>query len=239
MDTIDVCQLLRKHQYNDEKMSKLIEEIGVDPVIKCKYYYTDRRKSHCHPIYPDKNVRKIFINMIINELKSKYKCYDKTNNGNTQQAERTIISQIKNVLDDMGVIYTMASSQQPYDFRVLLPVPCLIEVKKSDGKSPYFNDTLPVHYGDYIMISTKHNDIKHINGGTMNQHGSENYDIDTEYNTAYKFWDEIFNDIVIDNPIYLRALLDIIIYKTKNISNDISCYIRPTWKLKDLYKYFE
>lgn len=82
----------------------------------------------------------------------------KTNNGETQKPERVSIRIIKDVLDDMGLMYECAGSQQSKDFRnVCRPgssVVINLEIKKTDGTIVYFNDTCPSIDIFYIIMFT-------------------------------------------------------------------------------------
>lgn len=82
----------------------------------------------------------------------------KTNNGETQKPERVSIRIIKDILDDMGLIYECAGSQQSKDFRnVRRPgsnVLINIEIKKTDNTIVYFNDTCPSIDIFYIIMFT-------------------------------------------------------------------------------------
>lgn len=101
----------------------------------------------------------------------------KTSNGNTQIAERTCISTVRNAISSLNLVFTEASSQQPYDFRINLPGHedfkpseddirnhnllhngepgmLLLEIKKTDSKTVYFNDTCPSENAFYIIFHT-------------------------------------------------------------------------------------
>lgn len=82
----------------------------------------------------------------------------KTNNGETQKGERISIKVMKDILDEMGLIYDCAGSQQSKDFRnVHRPdsdVMINIEIKKTDGTTVYFNDTCPSIDIFYIIMFT-------------------------------------------------------------------------------------
>jgi hypothetical protein len=80
----------------------------------------------------------------------------KTEGGNTQTSERKSIEVIKSVLDGLGLKYSEAGSQQSKDFRsVYKNVKSLginIEIKKTNGLTVYFNDTLPTEDIYYIIF---------------------------------------------------------------------------------------
>lgn len=84
----------------------------------------------------------------------------KTISGNTQICERSCISIIINTLDDLGYEYTKAGSQQPYDFRIKIKdsldnmYTLLLEIKKTDSMTVYFNDTCPSSKAYYIILFT-------------------------------------------------------------------------------------
>lgn len=82
----------------------------------------------------------------------------KTNDGETQKGERISIRVMKDILDEMGLIYQCAGSQQSKDFRnVHRPdsdVMINIEIKKTDGTTVYFNDTCPSIDIFYIIMFT-------------------------------------------------------------------------------------
>ena len=80
----------------------------------------------------------------------------RTKKGNTQQAERIYITIIRNILEEMKLSFTEAGSQQPYDFRIEMEdgEKLLLEAKKADTFSIYFNDTCPCKDGYYIVIFT-------------------------------------------------------------------------------------
>ena len=103
-----------------------------------------------------------------------------TRKGNTQVSERICIEMIRKVLDEMKLRYTEASSQQPYDFRIRMPgyedfnpseddirnhrltvspedptmKMLLLEIKKTDTNTIYFNDTCPSSVVEYIVFRT-------------------------------------------------------------------------------------
>lgn len=81
-----------------------------------------------------------------------YMCQLKTKSGNTQVAERSYIHAIGQVLNQMGLSYKVAGSQQSKDFRNVGGIGLDIEVKKTDSKTIYFNDTCPTDQIWYIII---------------------------------------------------------------------------------------
>lgn len=102
----------------------------------------------------------------------------KTTLGHTQASERSYISVIENIIKEMGLTYSKAGSQQPYDFRVRLPGheqfnpsekdirsnnlmhngECgmlLLECKKTDTTKMMCNDTAPSHHMFYLIMGTE------------------------------------------------------------------------------------
>lgn len=106
-----------------------------------------------------------FFNEIKNEVIKRTNGIDmstmKTNDGETQKGERISIKVMKDIFDDMGLIYECAGSQQSKDFRnVHRPnssVMINIEIKKTDGLTVYFNDTCPSIDIFYIIMFTGKN----------------------------------------------------------------------------------
>ena len=78
----------------------------------------------------------------------------KTNNGNTQYSERSSIAMVRTTLQALNYSFTEAGSQQPQDFRNICGIGLNIEVKKLDGFTLYFNDTLPSSDTYYIIMFT-------------------------------------------------------------------------------------
>jgi hypothetical protein len=82
----------------------------------------------------------------------------KTNNGDTQIKEKISIQMIKSILDKLNLNYSQAGSQQSKDFREVYKtarsLSINIEVKKTDGDTVYFNDTLPSCDIYYIIFVT-------------------------------------------------------------------------------------
>jgi hypothetical protein len=78
----------------------------------------------------------------------------RTVKGNTQNSEREVIKKIKEVLTEMELTYTEASSQQSKDFRNVGGIGLNIEVKKTDNTTIYFNDTCPSADIYYIIAYT-------------------------------------------------------------------------------------
>jgi len=78
----------------------------------------------------------------------------KTSKGNTQVAERDVISDIKSIMDKDGITYTEAGSQQSKDFRNVGDIGLNIEIKKTDTNTIYFNDTCPSSDIFYVIFVT-------------------------------------------------------------------------------------
>ena len=81
----------------------------------------------------------------------------RTKNGNTQKAERIYITFIRDILNEMNLTFTEASSQQPYDFRITIPESdeiLKLEAKKTDNFNIFFNDTCPTKDSYYIIFYT-------------------------------------------------------------------------------------
>ena len=80
----------------------------------------------------------------------------RTTQGNTQIPERLYMSRIHDILKNkMNLKFEEASSQKPYDFRIKIPNSddiLLLEVKKTDSNTIYFNDTCPTEKAFYIII---------------------------------------------------------------------------------------
>lgn len=162
----------------------------------------------------------------------------KTMDGQTQHAERTNIKLIENVLIEMKLKYSKAGSQQPYDFRICLPghesfTPkeedirehhlehdgeigmLLLEVKKTDSKSIYFNDTCPSINVHYIMFTT---------GKIYKQKAHEN-----KLPCIYAING---NEIIEASPWLAEFKLDLEMIKKKYKTTEgyMSVYPRPTYK---------
>jgi|TARA_B100001094_G_C18147367_1_gene781591 hypothetical protein len=95
-------------------------------------------------------LKKCVIDKVNNELIQSLK----TECGDTQVKERLSINFIKGCLDELKYTYEEAGSQQSKDFRNINNIGFNIEVKKTDGLTVYFNDTLPNTDIFYIIIFT-------------------------------------------------------------------------------------
>jgi len=80
----------------------------------------------------------------------------KTKNGNTQKSERDYINIIREILNDMGLTFTEAATQQSKDFRIKINKNLILhmECKKTDKFKICFNDTCPNKDIFYIIIFT-------------------------------------------------------------------------------------
>ena len=78
----------------------------------------------------------------------------KTEKGNTQVSERTVIEKIRQVLTSLSLTFEEAGSQQSKDFRNVGGIGLSIEVKKTDNPIIYFNDTCPSKDIYYIIFFT-------------------------------------------------------------------------------------
>ena len=141
-----------------------------------------------------------------------------TKNGDTQASERTSIPLVKSVLDQLGLTYTEAGSQQSKDFRNVGGIGLDIEVKKTDGNTVTFNDTCPNKDIWYLILFTgKENTRTSIPPGVLGMNGTEFMD-DSEWVSDYQR--EI--DAIKDK--YCRG------EGKKALSGKMSVYVRPTYR---------
>ena len=141
-----------------------------------------------------------------------------TKNGDTQASERTSIPLIKSVLDQLGLTYTEAGSQQSKDFRNIGGIGLDIEVKKTDGNTVTFNDTCPNKDIWYLILFTgKENTRTSIPPGVLGMNGAKFMD-DCEWVSDYQR--EI--DAIKDK--YCRG------EGKKALSGKMSVYVRPTYR---------
>ena len=141
-----------------------------------------------------------------------------TKNGDTQASERTSIPLIKSVLNQLGLTYTEAGSQQSKDFRNVGGIGLDIEVKKTDGNTVTFNDTCPNKDIWYLILFTgKENTRTSIPPGVLGMNGTEFMD-DSEWVSDYQR--EI--DAIKDK--YCRG------EGKKALSGKMSVYVRPTYR---------
>jgi len=143
----------------------------------------------------------------------------KTKNGNTQSGERVTISEVRGVLDEMGLEYVEASSQQPEDFReVHFPenpsVKISLEIKKTKSPTVVFNDTFPTKNIYYVIF---------YGGNTRNRPQMICTKGDA-FSRESRVWADVVRKRINDmNDKYARG------DNKKNLSGIMRCYIRPTW----------
>lgn len=78
-----------------------------------------------------------------------------TKNGQTQLSGKRFETLIQTCLEEKGISFTRASSQQSYDFRDVGEDKLWFDVKKTDSNSIMLNDTLPKRGTWYVIFSTK------------------------------------------------------------------------------------
>jgi len=146
-----------------------------------------------------------------------------TKNGNTQVSERVSIPLIRQVLDQLGLQYEEAGSQQSKDFRNIHSpdkpdVRLDIEVKKTDGNTITFNDTCPTKDIWYLVLftgkQTKRSTIAPIIIGVNGGEFVEDADWVTDYQREI--------DAIKDK--YCRGA------GKKALSGMMSVYVRPTYR---------
>jgi hypothetical protein len=143
----------------------------------------------------------------------------KTKNGNTQSGERVTISEVRGVLDEMGLDYVEAGSQQPEDFReVHFPenpsVKISLEIKKTKSPTVVFNDTFPTKNIYYVIF---------YGGNTRNRPQMICTKGDA-FSRESRVWADVVRKRINDiNDKYARG------DNKKNLSGIMRCYIRPTW----------
>lgn len=121
-------------------------------------------KGRCQKISVVKIMKKNYGKRLFKKIEKKIKgnitdiSSLKTKNGDTQKSERDYIKMIKDIFDNMGLKYTCAGSQQSKDFRNVSrdgsTLEINIEIKKTDGVTIKFNDTLPSVDVFYIIFVT-------------------------------------------------------------------------------------
>ena len=151
-------------------------------------------------------VKSVFDNDTITKLK--------TIKGDTQKKEREYIQIMKKILDEMGLTYKEAGSQQSKDFRNVGGIGLDIELKKTDSSTIYFNDTCPSKDIYYIIIFTGNSivspQIIHTNGKVFIENSP---------------WiDEYKEEIQKLKDKYCRG------ENKKNYGGCMSGYVRPTYK---------
>lgn len=78
-----------------------------------------------------------------------------TKNGQTQMSGKRFETLIQTCLEEKGISFTRASSQQSYDFRDVGEDKLWFDVKKTDSNNIMLNDTLPKRGTWYVIFSTK------------------------------------------------------------------------------------
>ena len=147
----------------------------------------------------------------------------KTSQGDTQKSEREVIKIMKEIFDELNLTYEEAGSQQSKDFRNVGGIGLDIEIKKTDNKIIYFNDTCPNDKIYYIIIFT---------GKNYKRPSTKNMNIPPQilYMNGSEFlkdcdWLEMFQrelDIIKDK--YARG------ESKKELKGLLSVYPRPTYK---------
>lgn len=134
----------------------------------------------------------------------------KTENGDTQVSERMIISHVAKILNNKGLSYTPAASQQPIDFRQVGGI-LNIEIKKADNSTIMLNDTLPKKGVFYICFldCKKTPFITFFEGSSLSQDSN--------------WTDEYLSNIHYLKDTYGRGK------NAKQLNGRISCYVRPNF----------
>jgi hypothetical protein len=175
--------------------------------------------------------RETLFKNILKEAKMRIKTDDlialKTKKGNTQASEQPSIALIKMILDELGIIYKQAGSQQSKDFRNVGGIGLDIEVKKTDSKTVIFNDTLPNSNIWYLIMFTgkKIKRAPSIPPGIMGINGGE-FIKDSEW--VHKYQQEID---AIKNK-YCRGC------GKRELSGIMKAYVRPTYSA-DITKFLK
>lgn len=197
----------------------------------------DAEKKSFKPIDKDIPIvqEDIDMNLIRKELfdniaKAVNKCVDqkfiestKTKKGNTQVSERIVIEKIRLILNDMGLVYKEAGSQQSKDFRDVGGIGLNIEIKKTDSLSIYFNDTCPTKDIWYIIIFTGKKNKKSTEYSILPQLVYIN---GLEFIKDSPWLDDYIKAITILKDTYARG------DAKKKLSGIMEVYPRPTFKAK-------
>ena len=184
-------------------------------------WIADQRISSLDNIYETQ--RETLFNNILNLAKMKITCEMlvslRTHKGNTQASERSSIDLIKMVLDELGLSYVEASSQQSKDFRNVGGIGLDIEVKKTDGNILTFNDTCPNSNIWYLIMFTgkKTKRAASIPPGIMGINGGE-FIKDSEW--VHEYQQEID---AIKNK-YCRG------EGARALPGKMKAYVRPTYR---------
>lgn len=146
----------------------------------------------------------------------------KTVQGNTQTSERGVILKIKEILDEMGLTYTEAGSQQSKDFRNVGGIDLNLEIKKTDSTTIYFNDTCPAAEIFYIVLFTgkeyKREIEKNIPPQVCYINGAEFLRDAEEWNNEFR------SELTALKDKYARG------ENKKKLPGILSVYPRPTYK---------
>ena len=114
---------------------------------------------------------------VLKYMSSEFIKSTRTDKGNTQISERSVILKMKEIFTEMNLAFDEAGSQQSKDFRNVGGVGLNIEIKKTDSATVYFNDTLPSKDIYYIIIFTgkeyKREIKKNINPQVLFLNGSQ------------------------------------------------------------------
>ena len=81
-------------------------------------------------------------------------------NGKTQQSEEKYIQIIRDILDNEGITYKLAGSQEFGDFQQINGTDMIIEIKKTQSMTVMCNDTCPSSKAFYIIIFTGNKTLK-------------------------------------------------------------------------------
>ena len=152
----------------------------------------------------------------------------KTENGNTQSGERITISEVRGVLDEMGLEYVEAGSQQPEDFREVHfstnpSVKISLEIKKTKSPTVVFNDTFPTKNIYYVIFY----------GGNTKISPQMIFTKGDAFSRESRVWADVVRKRISDiNDKYARG------DNKKNLSGIMRCYIRPTWSA-NISKFFK
>ena len=151
----------------------------------------------------------------------------RTRKGNTQASERSSIDLVRMVLDELGLSYVEASSQQSKDFRNVGGIGLDIEVKKTDGNILTFNDTCPNSNIWYLIMFTgkKNKRAASIPPGIMGINGGE-FIKDSEW--VHEYQQEID---AIKNK-YCRG------EGARALPGKMKAYVRPTYRA-DITKFLK
>lgn len=222
LDGKPITDIKRMGVTHSNEMAAIVEDT---PIM------TNDMNSHAAPTIDDEpsnkeasteSQREILFNKILNLAKMKITCEMltalRTHKGNTQASERSSIDLIKNILDEHGLSYVEASSQQSKDFRNVGGIGLDIEVKKTDGNTLTFNDTCPNSNIWYLVMFTgKKTKRTIIPPGVIGINGGE-FMKDSEW--VHEYQQQI--DAIKDN--YCRG------EGARALSGPMMVYVRPTYR---------